>query len=113
MQSLVDEEEVSLPGDGELIPCKRRSVDIGDGVVRAVDSVVGDFMQREMETIVMEDVFGPVSNIPRSAEVDEGMSLPSVMTEAKWPSTVTFDTSWQEGPSSSRPSDEDSLLADG
>ncbi|XP_075095555.1 uncharacterized protein LOC142173806 [Nicotiana tabacum] len=55
LHRLVDGEEELSSSGGNLVPCKIRLVGVGDGVARAVDSVKGNFVIREMATIVLED----------------------------------------------------------
>nr|XP_016508451.1 PREDICTED: uncharacterized protein LOC107826028 [Nicotiana tabacum] len=64
-------------------------------------------------TIVIEDDVRLASEVPRLVEADEGMSLPSVMTEAEEPAAGVSDHLRQEGPSTSQPDDDTSSPADG
>lgn len=110
---LVDKEEESLPSDRDLLPCKWRSVDIGDGVARAVDPVIDDFIVHETATIVLEDDIELASEVQRSVEVVEGVSLSPAIMGAEGPVVVASDNLWQEGPSTSQPADDASLPTDG
>lgn len=51
------------------MPSKRRSVDVGDGVARAVDSVMDDCMLHKMATIIIEDVVRPTLEFLRLVEL--------------------------------------------
>lgn len=77
---LVDDEEESSSSDGNLVPCKKRSVDVSDGVARAVDSVMDDFIIRETATIVLDDDVRLASKVPILAEAVRGVSLPFATT---------------------------------
>lgn len=52
---LMDEEGESLPCCEDLVPHKRRSMDVDDGVTQAIGSIVADYVIRETTTIVLED----------------------------------------------------------
>lgn len=73
---LIDEKEESLPSNKNLVPHKRRLVDIGDRVVRAADSTMDDFIIRKMATIILEYNVELASDVPASVEVVEGVPLP-------------------------------------
>lgn len=49
-----EEAELSL-SDGDLVPCKRRPVDVGGGVAGAMDLIKGDSAIRETAAIELED----------------------------------------------------------
>lgn len=75
---LIDEDvEDSAPGDEDLMPHKRRSVDTSDGVARVADIMEGDFSLRKMATIVIGDKDELVLEISRLEEVDGDASSPS------------------------------------
>lgn len=98
--SLIDDDNKSLPSDGDLLPQKRRSVDTGDGVARAVDLIEGDFLLHAV-TILIRDDIEPGSEISRLADVDVGMPLPSMVTEAEGSIAEVIDTSRREKASNS------------
>lgn len=103
LHHLVGEEEESSPSGGNLVPCKRRLVDVGDGVAEVVDSVGSDFVICEMATIVSRYDIELPSEILPSPETAKGVYLLEAMMEAKGPSARVFDILRQDGPFASQP----------
>lgn len=94
MVHLIDE---SSPSDGDLVPYKRRIVDVGDGTTRAVGSSRDE---HELTTVVLEsDAIPP--EMPLSVEVAERSPLPEGRDEIGGPSEAV-DAVLVSKPSSSR-----------
>ncbi|XP_070035622.1 uncharacterized protein [Nicotiana tomentosiformis] len=106
-----EEEELSL-SDGNLVPRKRRSVDVSNRVARAVDSMIDDFVIHEMVTKILEDDAEMASEVLISAEAVEGVSFPFAAIRAEGSATVASDILWQEEPSTSQLANDASSPAD-
>lgn len=57
------------------MPHNIRVADVGDGVVREIDSTMDDLIIREMANIILDDDVELASNVPISAEAIEGVPL--------------------------------------
>lgn len=79
LRRLINEDDEPVPSKGDLMPSKRRPIDIGSGVTRAVDSMAGDFSLRETATIVTGDDVEAKSRSPRLEAAKVGM--PSMVAE--------------------------------
>lgn len=106
LHRLIDEDDEPIPSERQLIPRKRRSVNIGDKVTKTVDSLAGDFSLLEMATIVIGDGIELESGSPRLEVAEVGLPLVEKSVDD------AFKTSRREKASTSQPTADATLLTD-
>lgn len=94
---LVDEE--LSPSEEDFIPRKRRSVDVDDGITRAVDSTRSG---HEPTTAMLEDDANLLSEVPPSKGIVEGVPFPNAEVGVGGPPMEVVSTMLRDKPPSSR-----------
>lgn len=109
----VDEEKESMPSDENLMTHKRRSVDVGDTVARAIDLTIDDFVICEMTTVILEDDIELASDVLISLEAVEGVPLPFAVVRAEGSAAMASDNLQHDGPLTLQPANYAPLSAIG